>query len=217
MIYAGLVLLTVAVVILLLSIRIRFVWSEGSRWLFVGLGRSGLAIDIATHIRSFKLFGVTVRRFPSSRDKERELREKKVRKPVRKKPPEPASKPRRVRSWQLALKVLPSCAGELIHYLICLLKAAAIEEVEGEIRGGFESPDLTGVAYGYYEAALAMVPSVSNHFHFRPDWYGPSFSASARFSVALPVYKFLWRTAILIWRLPLRNLFKLAIGSRKGV
>jgi len=58
---------------------------------------------------------------------------------------------------------------------------------------------------------------VVGRVQFIPDWIGPSFSGTARVSVAIPVYKLLLRTIVLTYRLPLRDLLKLAIRKKKGV
>jgi hypothetical protein len=107
-------------------------------------------------------------------------------------------------------------ASALWGYFVSILKSVAVEEAQGEIEAGFDEPDITGRVFGYYQAALGMVPSVVGRVAFVPDWTGASFSASMRLSLALPLYKLIWRTLVLIARLPLRELVKLAIGKKRG-
>ncbi|MCP4684479.1 MAG: hypothetical protein GY867_03425 [bacterium] len=98
-----------------------------------------------------------------------------------------------------------------------LLRASIIEQAEGEIEGGFDSPDLTGQAYGFYSAAMGAAPALAGRFRYVPDWTGASFSGAARLTVALPMYRLAARTTVLIWRLPIRKIVKLAIGEKGGV
>jgi len=60
---------------------------------------------------------------------------------------------------------------------------------------------------------LAAVPGVMNHIRYYPDWTGSLLMASAKATVSLPLYKLVWCTIVLLWRLPLRDIYKLAIGT----
>jgi hypothetical protein len=103
-----------------------------------------------------------------------------------------------------------------ISYLKIIVKSLAVEELQGEIEGGFDSPDLTGRAFGYYRAVLGAVPALAGHFRYYPVWTGAVFSGSLRLAVVLPLYKMLYRTLLLVFRLPLRKIIKVAIGTKKG-
>ena len=217
MLYLLLILLVLFIALLLLNIRVRFQLSDGRKLLFVGLGRSGPEFDFAGKAGSIMLFGMKVKSFEIDRVKKKKPKEaeEKARKVKVAKPPKP---PKRSRvSLGDIYRVGPKCIGPMWAYIVGLLKAVVVEEVEGRVEGGFDSPHLTGAVFGYYQAALAAVPGVVGRVQFIPDWIGPSFSGAARVSVAIPVYKLLLRTIVLTYRLPLRDLLKLAIGKKKGV
>ena len=114
------------------------------------------------------------------------------------------------------LSVLTDSARPLWSFSAGILRNIAIEEAQGEIRAGFDSPDLTGIAFGYYSAAAAAVPAMAGRLRFTPDWQGPSFAGKARLTVALPLYRLAARTIVLLFRLPLREMIKVAIGKKKG-
>ncbi len=214
MIYLFICILIIGTAMLLLNIRIKAVLGSEERWFFVGLGRSGVQVDSRSQQGILKVFGLTVFRFDI--DKEQGKKEKK--KPGKKQPsgkPAPARKQRQ-RSWQLAKEILPNCLKALKRYIIKILQALVVEELEAEVKAGFDSPALTGQVYGYYQAALGAVPAVFRRVRFTPDWTGTSLSGVVRLSVVLPFYIFLWRTIVLIWDLPLRKVYKLAIGTKKG-
>lgn len=208
--YILLTIVAIATVLLLLHLRVRFVFGSGNRLLFVGLGRSGPEFDYVGKTGCMKLFGLKVHTF--------KLGKKKLKPPPEKEPrvDKKVKKAKRKRSPGDFLRLIPACGAPLWKYLVSLLRAAVVEELEGEIEGGFESPDLTGIVFGCYQAALSAVPAVAGRVHFRPDWGGSSLEATVRGSVALPAYKIVFRTLILLFQLPLRELIKLAIGKKKG-
>ena len=193
--------------ICLLRLRLRFELGSDRRLLFVGLGRSGPEYDFVRRIQSFMLFGQRIKSTPM----------KKVEKAAEPKPEaQPREKARRVRPFGDILKAVPDVSRALWRYSIELLKSIAVEELEADVEAGFYEPDLTGQLFGYYQAALAAAPSVVGRVRFTPDWIGASFAGQARVAVALPLYRLLYRTLILIGQLPLRRLIKLAIGKKRG-
>jgi len=192
-----------------MRIRLRVKWSSDRKWIFLGLGHSGPEFDLIKRTGTLKLFGITLKHFPRKRISEDETPEKIT------KPGKP-QKRQRQRSWRDLQRLLPVMIKEFISFLKSVLSSLVVEELQGEVRGGFDSPSDTGMAYGYYQAALAIAPGVTGRLHYVPDWEASSLSASARIAVALPLYKLLWRTVVLAWRLPLRDIYKLAIGTRKG-
>jgi hypothetical protein len=114
------------------------------------------------------------------------------------------------------LRILPESLGALWGYFVGLLKAAIIERAEGEIEAGFDAPHVTGQVYGCYQAALAIAPALAGRFQYTPVWTGSSFSGALRLSIAWPVYRLIWQTMLLMSRLPIRKLVKLAIGEKRG-
>ncbi|MBU8934713.1 MAG: hypothetical protein KOO62_12010 [candidate division Zixibacteria bacterium] len=204
-----LVMLLVAVAVLLLRLRLRLQWGSERKSFFVGLGRSGPEFDFSNKTGVFRLLGITLKRFPLDSDRKEDISKKKAK--TTKVP-----KPRRQWSWAQLRYLVPVIVQEAGSFMRQTLSSLVIEELEGEVRAGFDSPSDTGMAYGYYQAALAAVPGVVGRVRFVPIWDGPSFSGSAAVTVALPLYKLFWRMIVLAWRLPLREIYKLAIGTRKG-
>jgi len=205
----GIILLVIAAVIiglLMLRLRVRYINQPDRHRLFAGLGRSGIEIDYRARTSRLKLFGV---RFKSSPlDKPREKAEPK--------PRTEKKTSRRRRSFKDIAAVLLKSRSALWRYTVGLLGSLIIEELEAKIEAGFEEPDLTGVTYGYYQAALGAVPAVVGRLHFVPDWTGASFAAQGRVAVALPMYRLAGKTIGLLWRLPLREIAKVTIGRTEG-
>ncbi len=102
------------------------------------------------------------------------------------------------------------------RYLMRLFRGTRVEHLEARIRGGFEEPDQTGQAYGYFQAVSGAVPFVRRHVKYSPDFTGQSLSGSFRIGVALPLYRLVGSTLLFLWDLPLRELIRLAIGKKKG-
>jgi len=211
MLYVILTIVLLVAAVTLLRIRIRFELSRDKRLMFVGLGRTGHEQDFVARVGRIRLFGVTVKALPGVEKKEGKPKVK----PAREKKPK-KKKPARKRSIGDFLGVAPGVFSAAANYLWSLVKSIKVEELDGEIEAGFESPDQTGQVFGYYQAALAMAPSVVGRLQFTPDWTGQSFNGSARVALAIPLYKIILRTMVLIFKLPLRKLIKLAIGKKKG-
>ncbi|MFZ5979852.1 MAG: hypothetical protein ACOYVF_04410 [Candidatus Zixiibacteriota bacterium] len=213
MIYLILAIIILLGSALLLNIRIRIELDKDRRLLFFGLGRSGAEYDFVSKINRLKIFGFNLK--PSEPGR----RTDKKPPPVKAQPPkEKPAKPKKKRERPLGdmIKIAPQCLRAAGLYLLGLVKSAAIEEFEGEIKGGFETPDLTGQAFGYYQAVLGAAPALAGRLRFYPDWTGASFAGAVKVSVVLPLYKLLYRSLVLVLRLPLRKLVKLAIGTKKG-
>jgi hypothetical protein len=212
MLYILLLIVLALFAFMLLRIRIRFEFSKDSSLLFVGLGRSGPELDLRRKTGVVKLFNVRLIRFEIAKDKKRKL--PKVGK-KKQKPQKTAPKKIRKRSPRDIINVARKSIKPLWTYTINLLKTVAVEELEGRVEAGFEQPHLTGALFGYYQAALAAVPSVVEKVQYVPDWTGASFRGSCKVAMALPLYELLGRTAVLVIRLPLRDIIKLAIGKKK--
>ena len=205
--YILFIFILIAIAVLMLRIRIRVVWGTDKKLLFVGLGRFGPELDFKSKRGKLRLFNFKIKEFSFDKDVEKE---KKKPEKLKKKKEE---KPKKQRSFKDTLSVFPVLMKETFSYSMNILSSLIVEEMEADIEGGFDSPDLTGQVFGYYQAALAAVPGVMNRIHYYPDWTGESLTASAKATVALPLYKLVWRTIVLLWRLPLRDIYKLAIGT----
>lgn len=107
---------------------------------------------------------------------------------------------------RILLKTIPRAT---LGFLFGLFRDCRFEELHGRIEAGFESPDTTGRAYGYYCAVTGALPGSVGRFDFIPVWTGASFDGSMRLSVGLPLYRLLYRAIRLLWHLPIRKLWKL--------
>ena len=195
------------IALLLLRLRLRCRIGEDQRSLFAGLGRTGVELDWVTKNGYVKLFGYSLKQFPlekSQPDKKEVVSET----------AEPA-KDKKVRSVNDYISVLKSSFGPIWHWLVSLLRATKFEELQGDIKAGFDSPDLTGQTYGYYHALVGAVPVLSGRINYYPDWDGASFKADFNASLAMPLYSLVGRTIQLVFRLPLRKIINLAIGKKK--
>lgn len=215
MVYLLLGIVGLFALVLLLRLRIRLDVSSERKLLFVGIGRTGPEIDFAAKRGTLRIAGITVKRFELRRAEKRKIAEEKVE-------PEEVGKvvragAKRRRSTADIIALFPQAAGAIWKYLTGLLAATIVERVDGEIEAGFASPHLTGQAFGYYQAALAAVPGILSRIRYTPDWSGASFSGAVRASVAWPLYRLAWETIVLVARLPLRKVIKLAIGTKEGV
>ncbi len=219
MLYAFLIVTVLVVAVLMLRLRLRFEFSSDKRLLFVGVGRSGPEMDYAAGVGRLKLFGRQIHSWPISREKPLDVVKDRVSaaksKVIGKGPMK--EKPKRAFDIRGILRMIPGIGKALWRYFLDLLKSTIVEQAEGEIEAGFEEPDLTGQAFGFYQAALAVAPSVVGRVNYIPDWTGASFSGTVRASVALPLYRLVWLTLVLLWRLPIVRIIRLARGDRKGV
>ncbi len=212
MLYVLLIVILLVAAVMLLRLRFRLEFSDRRRAVFAGLGRTGWAFDFESRQSSLKLAGLTVAKLKT--EDEKKARPKPEPKASRKK--KKKKKTKRKRPLGDVLRVAPKVMKAAASYGLSLLRALRLEELDGEIKAGFDQPDLTGTAYGYYQAAAAAVPGMGHRFRFQPDWDGPSLGGSARVAVAIPLYRIVVSTLVLILKLPLRDLIKLAIGKKKG-
>lgn len=228
MVYVVLAFLIVLTAILLLRLRVRFELSHDRRLLFVGLGHSGPEFDFANRVTRVKLLGFTVKSIPrlqkSVYEEEREERGEHLEKITVKHEEEleklrladrgKAAPPSR---QQEGLALVRENRRALWDYLKGLWHAIAIEELEGQVRGGFDRPDITGQAYGYYHALMGAVPAFAGRFQYVPDWLGGPFTGSMRVTVAVPLYVVVYRTIVLLIQLPVRRILQFVRGKKKGV
>lgn len=199
--------------LMLLKFRIRLDITDKKRTMFVGLGRTGTEFSLRDRTLWMKVFGYRL--------KQMKLGGKKIEKKMEKEKPGKEARPRpkvrrRLRSRVDFLKIGRRSASALFSFSKSLVKATYIERLDGNINAGFDSPDLTGKLYGFYQASLSAAPSLMGRLSYQPDWSGASFRGSAHLSLALPMYKFCYESIRLIFSLPLRDIIRLAIGTKKG-
>jgi hypothetical protein len=201
----------------LLRVRLRLEISTERRILFVGLGRSGPEIDFVKREGVLKLFGLRLKRFSLDHSRPAEGTTQPASAESSETTRTPSKPSTRRRSIKSILEIVPQCTSAFWKYGLGLLRNTIVVEAEAEIEAGFDTPDITGQAFGYYQAALAAAPGLFTRVSFIPNWTGRTFSGSARLSLAWPMYRLLWQTTLLFWRLPKRKIYRLAIGDKKGV
>ena len=213
MIYAVIAIFVLIGAVMLLRLRIRCRLDSQNRLLFVGLGRTGPEFDFVAGKGVVRLFGVKVKSFTLKKETAEKAPEPSVAPEVetkaeRKKPP-------RVRPLNLILEVVRASLMPSFMFLTRLLRSLILEEFNGTVRAGFDTPDLTGQAYGYYQAVLGAVPALAGRVTYYPDWTGQSFDGQFRASAALPLYRLAFRLTQYLFSLPLRKIIRLAIGTKK--
>ena len=222
LLYILIALILLLAALLMLRLRVRVQLSGERRLLFVGLGRTGPELDLVRRVGEIRIAGITVRRFVMvDDDREAATTDEAAKASVSDRIARATKHAKRTRSSRRVnvreiLDLVPSVTKALWRYSVGLLKSVIVEQAEGEIAGGFDEPDLTGRAYGYYQAALAAAPGMVGRVRFVPDWTGASFSGSMQISVALPLYQIVGRTIALIWRLPIMKIIRLVRDMRKG-
>ena len=207
MIYMITVLIIFFILTLLLKIRLKLQLEDVHKTAFFGLGRSGISYDFISKKISIQLFGKILKELSSQ---EKPKKDKKVSKTTKK-----SKKTKRVRPIKDILALIPKSTQALYNYSISLLKSVIVEELEGQVTAGFDSPDITGQLFGYYQAAYYAVPSVVGRVQYYPNWIEASFDANLRASVAIPLYTIIYRSIILFFSLPLRDIIKITIGRKE--
>lgn len=213
------ILLLILIGITLLRLRVRFEFGHKDRSLFLGLGRSGIEIDYLRQSQTIRVAGLPVKSGPLMKPgPETEDEQEESPKAAEREAAEQEEAPSGfdMNQFRQIRQLAPNVLREVGRYSGKLLNRVIVEQLEADIRGGFDSPDLTGQTYGAYHAVIGAVPVLAGHIRFTPDWQGPSFEGKARGSLALPLYQVVLHTPRLLWRLPLRDIIKMAIGKKKG-
>lgn len=213
------IVLLILIGIALLRLRVRFEFGHDDRWVFLGLGRSGIEIDYLGRSQTIRVAGLAVKRQPLSRSSTESTGES-TQETEAATDQDGGEAGRGVSVDSAMIRKIISLAPQVLReagvYSKALLNRVIVERLEADIRAGFDSPDMTGQTYGAYHAVMGAVPALAGHVRFTPDWQGASFHGRARGSLALPLYQVLLRTPRLIWRLPLREIVKMAKGIKKG-
>ena len=192
----------------LIRLRVKLDLYPNVKTIFAGLGRTGIRIDISGGTQSIIFAGRTVKSISVEKVFKNSVeRIAKISNIIR---------PGRQRSFKNVLVIVPATLKALANYAYSILKSAAIEEFDGQINAGFGPPHITGAAFGFYQATLAGIPAIAGRFKYIPDWNGLSFQGQLRISVSIPLYRLLFKTMVMLWQLPLRELLKLAIGTKKA-
>lgn len=198
----ALIVLLSLVLITLLHIRVRLSIESNLKTLFVGLGRTGVLTNFTDQTRSIIVSGKSLKTSPI---------EEELLKPKKEKP---AKKSKRTRPFSDIVAIIPDTFRAFGKYIYSVVKSIIIEEFGAEVKVGLPDPYLTGIAFGYYQAAVGAVPFLGRHFKFTPDWNEVSITGGLKTTVSIPLYKIIYRTTVLVFGLPLRKLVKLAIGRK---
>lgn len=209
------IFLLLLVGILLLRVRLRLILEPEFRQAGITIGRrTGFEADLMTFRGAVRVAGIPVYQMDLRKGEAEQPKEGEV------ELPKPATPRRRFRLQKEKINALRGLLPEIkkasFNYIKGLYRATRIEELGARIEAGFDSPDQTGCAFGYYQAALFAAPAVVSRIQFIPVWIGPAFTASGRLVLAVPLYQLLWRTVVLLWQFPTRKLIKLARERKKG-
>lgn len=213
------ILLFIMLAMTLLRLRVKFELDSDDRRLFMGLGRSGIEIDYLAKLQTIRVAGLAVKRQPiGAGSTVRPTEQEKEARAGKKEDSEDERSGPTLSSEMIRglLNLAPKVIREVSGYSKALLSRIIVERLEADIRAGFDSPDMTGQTFGAYHAMIGAIPALAGHVRFTPDWQGASFEAAARGSLALPLYQILLHTPRLLWRLPLREIVRMAIGIKKG-
>jgi len=197
---------------LLLRVRVRLEIKGDQRRLFIGLGRTGSDLDLRAGRGRVKMLGIPIRTFRLERGPGPQLR--KLSDWAMES--EHTARAGRHWSWSDLWETLPRLGRATWDYLGGVFSDMIIEEAEGELRAGFDQPDLTGQAYGFYHVVKASVPGLAGRFSYVPDWSGASFGGSLRLAVAWPVYRLLYRTGVWLIKIRVVKIIRWAIGTKEG-
>ena len=205
MIYMFTIIALILISVLLLRIRLKIQLDDDIKTVFLGLGRTGLFYDILKKQSNLLILGTYKREFVSEKQKQPTTNQMK---PTKK-------KTKREIPFGEILDIVINSSKACYTYSVSLLKSVIIEELQGEVSGGFDSPDKTGQLFGYYQAVYSAVPSVVGRLQYYPNWTEASFDANLKASVAIPLYKIVYRSIILFFSLPLRDILKITIGRKE--
>jgi hypothetical protein len=208
---------------LMVRLRVRLHLSPERKLLFVGLGRTGPEFDFVDRVIRIKLFGlkigqITMRK--AEQDTEEGLAEQAD---TLARPAEPAtekksgvSKPKRHRPFSLLLQIVSESGRAIWNFVVAIFKGVIVEEAEGELTLGFDSPDTTGKMFGYYHAVAFAMPGLTNRLNIMPDFSGKVATGRAKVTLALPMWVLVYRTGRLITQVPIRKIIRYSRGETKG-
>ncbi|KAA3632891.1 MAG: hypothetical protein DWP97_10235 [Calditrichaeota bacterium] len=212
MIYMLSILVILILIPLLLRIRLKVRLIDSEKTLFVGLGRSGVLYDFKKMSGFIQIWNRTFKKIKQKRPDEQNQKKSEAQSRDKQKD---KTKAKRVIPYREMFALIPSMMTALWTYAVSMMKSVIIEEMNGKIEAGFDSPDITGKVFGFYQAAYHAVPAVAGRIHYVPVWDETRFNAQMQLSVAIPLYKIIWRTIVLIFSLPLRDIIKLTIGKKE--
>jgi hypothetical protein len=223
MMYILLVVVLLIAMFLRARLRIRLHLSPERKLLFVGLGRTGPEFDFVDRVIRIKLFGLKIRQVTmrkAEREAENGLPEQvdtsspSVEPAARKKSDVP--KVKRHRPFSLLLQIISESGRALWNFVVAIFKGVIVEEAEGELTFGFDSPDTTGKLFGYYHAVAFAMPGLTKRLNIIPDFSGKVATGRAKVTLALPMWVLAYRIGRLITQVPIRKIIRYSRGETKG-
>ncbi|MFZ1683561.1 MAG: hypothetical protein WAU88_05450 [Candidatus Zixiibacteriota bacterium] len=213
-------LLALIVITLLLRIRVGCDLGPEKKLVFARIGRTGSEFDFTTKTMIIRLFGMRIKEVVISGAKKTGSAET-VAEPASDSgvpQSQPTTKPKvtKVRPLSLLLEIISESSKALWHFVVGILKGIIVEEAQGELSVGFDSPDVTGKAFGYYHAVAWAAPSLANRISITPVFTEKVMTGKARVTLALPVYVLVYRTGRLIANMPIRKIIRYSRGIQKG-
>lgn len=186
---------------LFLNLRVRLAISDQERRLRVVIAGTGADLDFIGGAGRLLLFGLPVGSFSLAGGAP--------------KPPRKSGSGRERALVDLLEAAADSSIG-VWAFVVGLLRATSIDELDGDVVAGFENPALTGQLFGYYSAVVGVAPWIERRLRCVPDWTGGGIRGSIRLAVAVPLADLCWLVLLLVVRLPWVQLVRIAIGNKKG-
>jgi hypothetical protein len=213
-------ILILVVAILLLRIRVGCDLGPEKKLVFARIGRTGSEFDFTTKRMVIRLFGMRIKEVVMFGGK----KAGRVETPAEPVPEadtiqaEPKSMPKvkRVRPFSLLLEIVSESSKALWRFVVAILKGVIVEEAQGELSIGFDSPDVTGKAFGYYHAIAWAAPTLANRISITPVFTEKIVTGKARVTLALPVYVLVYRLGKLFVQMPIRKIIRYSRGIQKG-
>ena len=222
--YILLIVLGLFTLLLLLRLRLRVYIDDGRRLISFSYATARIEANIRENEGTASFLGITLRRFPLVKD-ESEKKKKQGKKEEAEQENGPGPLRKLARSFREKkgrltvidlLAVAPQITWAHARLFADIFGDTTVEQLDVDIEGGFEYPHLTGQMLGYYHALVGAVPMGPVRISYVPDWDGAPFTGSVRASLALPLYRLLYRLLRYLFRLPIMNIVKRMRRNRKG-
>lgn len=222
--YILLIILGLFTLLLLLRLRLRVYIDDERRQISFSYATARFEANLLDNQGTASFLGITLKRFPLVKDaSEKKKKEETQRNSEQENGPGPwrkLARSFREKKGRLTvmdlLAVAPQITWAHARLFADILGDTRVEQMDIAIEGGFEYPHLTGQMLGYYHALVGAVPMGPVRISYIPDWDGAPFSGSLRASLAMPLYRLLYRLLRYLFRLPIMNIVKRMRKNRKG-
>ncbi len=204
----------VAVVILLVTmlfirLRVRLILNEERSIFFAGYGRTGYEYDFETETEAIKLFGFPVKQLAKTKEQSKPKQEPQQQRTLAVYKTGYGILKNRGQELRQIVAIFPTTGKAVLRFGWEVFRRLEIEEIRLHITAGFDSPDLTGRAVGWYYTIVGAMTSLRGKLLFTPIWDRPALDASGRLSIAIPVYKLIGPFVRLIRDIPWKQIISL--------